>query len=826
MRYSTGRMVNFPVVYSELPVENRIGCKRLHGLNIPKRFIHHQNLIRMKKFLYLFLLVGWFNVAAQDERRMLNGQEYPIWYSRTKVLVKFKKPAFALSVSPENLSNDVMKVVPIPSITGMAFLELAYDTSKLAVDRTVGQLRHNPNVLLAHPLLLNEDGEESAGFTDLVIVKQKSDVSESQVAAAFRASNLEVVINRSDTDPNIYVTGPAVLNDPLAVCETLNQTGLFDYTQPNCLRFVETAGTPNDPLYSANWGLAKMNLPAAWDMTTGCANIKIAIIDDGVQLNHPDLVGNLLPGFDATNSGTSGDHVAGEEMHGTNCAGFAAAKGNNGIGATGVAYNSKIIPIRAFSTSPKGKVTVDQYIVSAINHAVTNKGADILSMSWGIVATSIQINDAIVNALTTAATSGRNGKGTVLIASVGNDGWPVFPPVPSNVTSVLMIGASLTNDTRWAKSNYAVNQVDVVAPGAAVTTIAGSGYSNQPSESGTSWSAAEISGLAALILSVNPNLTQTEVRRIIAETADKVGGYTYAIGNGATFGDLSHNNEMGYGRVNALKALEKAAGAPITGPALICNNSGYTLTAFPAGSSAVWSASPGLSMNGNVATRQNGYSGAGTVTATVTVPNACAPIPVRRTIWVGNPNLSKTINGVNSGTTSVTAGSSYNLAASSSSPSTTFNYNNYAGSGNMTIDLYTPNNPTTQMYVYSNSTYGLRQVKVTATNSCGNYAEDFVFLLESGFKVYPNPATEKITLEFANAAMLAAMPSKIELFAEKFAQPVRSVVIKEVFDRIGLQEGNKLHLNVSDLPRGTYYLHATRSENSQEVVVKLKMILK
>lgn len=143
----------------------------------------------------------------------------------------------------------------------------------------------------------------------------------------------------------------------------------------------------------------------------------------------------------------------------------------------------------------------------------------------------------------------------------------------------------------------------------------------------------------------------------------------------------------------------------------------------------------------------------------------------------------------------------------------------------MTIDLYTPNNATTQMYVYSNSTDGFRQVKLTATNACGNYAEDFVFLLESGFKVYPNPATEKITLEFAIAAMLSAMPSKIELFTETSTQSVRSVVIKEIFDKKGFREGNKLDLNVSDLPRGTYYLHTTRSENSREVVSKLKVIL-
>ena len=780
----------------------------------------------MKEFLLLCLLASWFNVTAQDERRVLNGQEYPIWYSRTKVLVKFKDPARALSMTSESLPDQVTRAVAIPSISGMAFLELASNLSKDAVDRTVAQLRQHPDVLLAHPLLLNQEGEESAGFTELVIAKPKDGISEAALEAVFQVNSLEGRPSRAVPDANIYLTGSSILTDPLAVCEILNQTGLFEYTQPNCLRFVETAGTPNDPLYAANWGLAKMNLPAAWDMTTGCASIKIAIIDDGVQLNHPDLVGNILPGFDATNSGTNGDHVAGEEMHGTYCAGFAAAKGGNGIGLAGVAYNSKIIPVRSFSTSPAGDITLDQCIVSAVNHAVTVKGADILSMSWGIVASSFPTDAAIINALNTAATNGRSGKGTVLIASTGNKGQPTFRPLPGNVASVLMVGASLANDTRWQGSNYVAKQVDVVAPGPLVTTIAGSGYVNQIAENATSWSAATISGLAALVLSINPNLTQTQVRRIIAETAEKVGGYSYVVGNGDTFSDLSHNNEMGYGRVNALKALEKAAGAPMTGPALICNNGGYTLTTFPAGSSAVWSASPGLFMNGNLATRQNGYSGAGTITATLTVPNACATIPVKRTIWVGNPNLTKTINGVVTGTTSVTAGGSYNLASSSSSPNTTFNYNNYAGSGNMTIDLYTPNNPTTQMYVYSNSTDGLRQVKVTATNSCGSYAEDFVFYLESGmFKFYPNPAKDNVTLEFANTELLAAMPSKVELFSEKSIWPVRSVLIKEISNKQGFRDGNKLDINVSDLPRGTYYLRATKSEGLKERVVKSKLIL-
>jgi len=783
----------------------------------------------MKKLLLIAFLVSWINVTAQDERRVVNGKEFPIWYSKNRVLVKFKEASRAFSTQPALLAKGATKIIEIPSIPGMAFLEFASNDSKEALNEAISGLRADNNTLLAHPLLLNEEGQESAGYTESILVKSKEGVSAPSINSNLKSINLHVQSDEKNSDPTLFmVTGTQILSDPLAVCDQLYRTGLFEFVQPNCLRFVVPAATPNDPLFGTNWGLAKMSLPAAWDMTTGCSNIKIAIIDDGVQLNHPDLTPNLLSGFDATPSGTNGGDLAGEFRHGTNVAGIAAAKGNNGTGVTGVAYNCKIIPIRAYSTNSSGDVTTDQYIANAINHAVNVKGADILNMSWGIVASTYPINTAIESALNNAASNGRGTKGTVLIASVGNKGNNTISPLPGNVSSVFVVGASRANDTRWSGSSYPPGQVDVVAPGPNVTTVSGSGYATGVGDSDirTSWSAPAVAGIAALILSVNPNLTQSQVRRIIAETTDKVGGYTYNVGNGSTFSDLSHHNEMGYGRVNALKALEKAAGAPITGPGLICTNGGYTLTTFPGGSSAVWSASAGLSMSGNVANRQSGYSGPATITATLTVPNACATIPVKRNIWVGNPNLTKTINGVVAGTTSVVAGNIYNLAASSSSPSTTFSYNNYAGSGNITIDLYSPSSPTTQMYVYSSSTSGYRQVKVTATNTCGNYAEDFVFYLASGLmRAYPNPATDKIILEFTSPEILDAMPVRVDLYSEKSTVPVQTINVKEVFEQKRFEDGNKVILNVSSLPRGNYYLHSVTREGSKEIVEKSKVIL-
>ncbi|MCE6988287.1 S8 family serine peptidase [Dyadobacter sp. CY323] len=674
-------------------------------------------------------------------------------------------------------------------------------------------------------MLVNESGEDVAGLSEQIIVRPKGNNSIQDILNAFRGYNLKIDAEDTDSEKNYYLSGELVSNNPFDACEKLEATGLFEFTQPNYLRFVEMAGNPNDPLFASNWGLAKMKLPEAWDITTGCTSIKIAIIDDGVQLNHPDLLPNLIPGFDATTFGTNGGTVAGEEQHGTRCAGFAAAKGNNGIGIAGVAYNSKIIPIRAFGTKPDGNLrteTLDSYIASAINHAVNVKNADILNMSWGITASVAPVNQnpIIEAALNNAALNGRGGKGAVLITSSGNKGLNYLAPLPGNVKDVLVVGASKSNDTRWEGSNGPTHRIDVAAPGAYVTTVDASQYNNQPVENATSWAAPSVAGVAALVLSVNPGLTQTQIRKIIAETCDKVGGYNYVIGNGSSFSDLSHNNDLGYGRVNALRAVEKAAGAPIIGPDLVCASGGYTLTQFPAGSSAVWSASAGLTMAGNLATRQAGYSGAATVFATLNIPNACAPVTIKRSLWVGNPNIVKTVNTVVTSTASVNAGGLYNLAATSSSPLTTFNYNNYTGSGDMAVDIYNPNSPSTQMYVLANSTNGYRKVKVMATNSCGNYAEDFVFLLSSGMlKVYPNPAKDFLTLEFGSTEIEEFLPYEIQLFSETLTKPDRIIFVRETLVQ------QKIAIYVGDLPRGTYYLHLLYRSDKNKRIEKVRIVL-
>ncbi|TLV00672.1 S8 family serine peptidase [Dyadobacter luticola] len=780
----------------------------------------------MLKKLLLLLIVTIQLAAAQDAYYSTKDGKYPIWYSKTKILVRFSN---VNDWRPEQISGKARSIDPVQSIPDMAYVVFDSLTSDTEFKLALVNLRRSTQVKSAHPMLVSESGDEIAGLSDRIVARPKRNVLTENVLNAFQKFSLSIEAEDTDSKKNYFLGGQLASDNPVEACEKLETTGLFEFVRPDYLRFVELAGNPNDPLFASNWGLAKMKLPEAWDITTGCSNIKIAIIDDGVQLNHPDLQSNLLPGFDATPYNTNGGTVAGEEQHGTSCAGFAAAKGNNGIGTAGAAYNSKIIPIRAFGTKPDGSLrteTLDSYIAAAINHAINVKNADILSMSWGITPSAAPVNQnpLIEAALNNAALNGRGGKGAFLVTSSGNKGLNYLAPLPGNVKDVFVVGASKSNDMRWEGSNGPSHRIDVAAPGAYVTTKDAGQYNNQPSESATSWAAPSVAGIAALILSVNPNLTQTQVRRIIAETCDKVGGYNYVVGNGSTFADLSHNNDLGYGRVNALRAVEKAAGAPIIGPDLICGNGGYTLTQFPAGSSAVWSASAGLTMAGNLATRQGGYSGAGNIFATLTIPNACATVKIKRTVWVGNPNITKTVNGVVSGTTSVNAGGLYNLAATSSSPSSNFNYNNYAGSGDMAIDIYSPISPSTQMYVLANSTTGLRKVKLTATNSCGNYSEDFVFYLSSGMlKVYPNPVKDYITLEFATAEIEETIPDQIQIFSESSANPAMIVFAKQALTKQG--DGNKMLISVGDLPRGVYYLHLLFEKGKSERVEKVRIVL-
>jgi len=288
---------------------------------------------------------------------------------------------------------------------------------------------------------------------------------------------------------------------------------------------------PNDPLYPSpnSWSLQKINGPGAWAITQGSPNITIAILDTGVDSLHEDLAAKMVPGWNIYNNNSDTSDRYG---HGTMVAGQAAALSNNGIGVTSVAWGCKIMPVRIADDS--GYASYSD-IASGITWAADH-GARVANVSY----------KAGDSSTVSRAAGYFQKKGGVVTMAAGNDGF--FNSAPDD-PRILIVGATDSTDTVFSWSGYGNNQ-DLVAPGTAYTTLHGGGYTVG---TGTSASAPMVAGAAALVLSVNPNLTPNQVQDILEQSADDLGAPGW---------DPSY----GYGRLNLARAVSMAAGGSIPAP--------------------------------------------------------------------------------------------------------------------------------------------------------------------------------------------------------------------------------------------------------------------
>lgn len=470
------------------------------------------------------------------------------------------------------------------------------------------ELLRNPAVSLANPVFIN-DTRQRFSYHNEVIVKLKEGTNQIILEKQLEKMNWEVC-DTYEHGYGIYVVCDPTSSgeDALKIANQLYETNLFTYAEPNFIVENPAQYTPNDPQLNIQYSInnngstylndlgisgSDMNVLEAWDYTTGCSDVVIAIIDDGVNLSHPDLSPNLIPGFDALGQGTAGAPT-GEDDHGTPCAGTAAARGDNGIGVAGAAFSCSIMPVRAFAS---GISTSNLVFASAIDWAWMN-GADVLSNSW-----SWSTSNAISDAIARAVTQGRNGLGCVVLASSGNSNLSTAIAFPARDPNVIAVGASnmcderksgaidttgcfglivtnlapdLTgrvscdNESCWG-SNYGTG-LDIVAPGVSIRTTFGAdsyGWFR-----GTSAACPNAAGVAALILSANDQLSSSEAKTILLSTARKAGGYTYNINLNNPFG--SWNNEMGHGVVDAHEAVLTA----IASARLYIQNRVYTTGAI------------------------------------------------------------------------------------------------------------------------------------------------------------------------------------------------------------------------------------------------------
>ncbi|MBL8180654.1 MAG: S8 family serine peptidase [Blastocatellia bacterium] len=403
-----------------------------------------------------------------------------------------------------------------------------------------------------------------------VLVRFKPGVDLNQVRAIAAANN-DVLIDEIESVNGLTSIDDLDNADAKAVADSYAaMSDVVLYSEPNFEirldRIEDTKGNlipdtykkytfaPNDPMFADQWALnnpastnngmrADLDALAAWTKTTGSEEVVVAVLDSGVDYTHKDLANNmwrrpaLIKAYTDDELGTFND-VRGyngvdreadpmdENGHGTHCAGIIGAEGNNGFGVAGINWKVKIMPLKFLGRGGSG-TTEDA--ISAINYVIDRKKAGvnirIISGSFGSNQYSRGLEDAIRAA---------GDAGILFVAAAGNDGTnnDRLPHYPSNydLPSVVSVAALDRNDNLTSFSNFGNGSVHIAAPGKDIlSTWLGGGFR---SISGTSMATPYVSGIAALIVSQNPKISVTDLRKKLMSSVDKLDGLNGKIQSG------------------------------------------------------------------------------------------------------------------------------------------------------------------------------------------------------------------------------------------------------------------------------------------------------
>ncbi|MCX6562642.1 MAG: S8 family peptidase [Candidatus Aminicenantes bacterium] len=382
-----------------------------------------------------------------------------------------------------------------------------------------------------------------------VLLKFKSSVPLPERALALAALRSRALARISSL--NAYVVRIPEDATVEEMVEAFGRNPDIAYVQPNYI--YRACLTPNDKYFEDQYALfnkgqqvgwvpgspqgkpsADIKATSAWEETTGIAGVVIGIVDTGVDLNHPDLKNKIRSrGYDFVNGDTD---ATDDNGHGTMVAGIAAAETNNYEGIAGVAWNSKILPVKVLDQFGSGTTVT---IVNGILWAVDN-GAQILNLSFGAPAKDNAVEEALKYAFET--------KGVFIAAAAGNDNTAVYYPAAYD-RYVCATAATDYNDQRTTWSNFGP-EIDVAAPGDKIITtypvaLTPAGFQPYKFQDGTSMAGAHVAGLAALIRGIKPSLSPSDIMNIIRYSADDVNSSIHK----------GRDVFIGYGRINMEKAL-------------------------------------------------------------------------------------------------------------------------------------------------------------------------------------------------------------------------------------------------------------------------------
>lgn len=348
-------------------------------------------------------------------------------------------------------------------------------------------------------------------------------------------------LHRVDTSTSLLDPHAATL----AAARALANDPAVEYAVPNYL--AHTMATPNDPAVQHQWHYAAINLPAAWNVTTGSSSTTVAVIDTGILPGHPDFSGKLLPGFDfisnpsvardgngrdadPTDAGDLGQNPQ-STYHGSHTAGTIAARTNDGLGGAGVNWSARIVPVRVLGVGGGTNVDIYEGMMWAAGVPIAGipanpNPAKVINMSLGGEVTCTPDVQAAIDQV--------NARGAIIVVAAGNSNIDARGVTPAGCQGVITVGATSATTTRAPYSNYGP-RIDLMAPGGDMTVDAtGDSYPDGVLSSwrndttgqyainfsqGTSMAAPHIAGVISLLAAVDPTITMARARQVLASTA-------------------------------------------------------------------------------------------------------------------------------------------------------------------------------------------------------------------------------------------------------------------------------------------------------------------
>ena len=527
---------------------------------------------------------------------------------------------FTVSPTSETTVEELAKALPVQQHRHIPRTQLTeFTVAPQDQDQVMETARQYEGVgFVSHVYQLKDNPETFVYPTDQLTIQFTPEIDETAaraIAAEFGLQYRQAVVGIPNTF--VFQLTPAAQENPIKLANRLMGRNQVLIAEPEIAIPRHPSYRPRDSLYAQQWYLnhkggsmlaagSHIDVEKAWDITRGNRAIVVAIADDAIDLNHPDFqgTGKIVAPKDFKDKDFLPLPGGSEESHGTACAGVAVAE-ENGYGIVGVAPGCALMPIRTSGFLD------DTSIEEIFDWAIKNN-ASVISCSWGAAAVYFPLSLRQRAVLTRAATEGRQGKGCVIVFAAGNANRPISGTVfernwannllrgPTNWLSgftihpdVITVSACTSLSKKSVYSNWGTNitvcapsnnappgmwfeqsgyistapevNVPTVGLGVFSTDILGAaGYETGDFVSGfggTSSACPVVAGVAALVLSANPDLTAQQVKRILQDTADKIVDRDPDPQLGmqlGTYDTNGHSQWFGYGKVNAFKAVQAA----------------------------------------------------------------------------------------------------------------------------------------------------------------------------------------------------------------------------------------------------------------------------